>query len=167
ADHVTHARRAVIMCVDDAGALAVLRSLAPEDARKVIAYSTHTADELGDLNGATFVHIASEHESANSGTENFVIDIPAALVGADVALPVSLRIPGLHNARNATAAILAAVLLGMDAERAAVAAGTFLGANRRFQIRGTVSDITVVDDYAHHPTEITALLKAARRRYPD
>ena len=167
ADHVTHARRAVIMCVDDAGALAVLRSLAPEDARKVIAYSTHTADELGDLNGATFVHIASEHESANSGTENFVIDIPAALVGADVALPVSLRIPGLHNARNATAAILAAVLLGMDAERAAVAAGTFLGANRRFQIRGTVSDISVVDDYAHHPTEITALLKAARRRYPD
>lgn len=166
-NHASHAKRAVIICVDDDGALAVVRALDPQTAQKTIAYSTRSREEVGDLNGATFVHIASEHESANSGTEDFVIDIPAAIAGEDLALPVELKIPGLHNARNATAAILAAILLGMNPQRAAQAAGTFLGANRRFQIRGTVGNVTVVDDYAHHPTEIAALLTAVRRRYPQ
>lgn len=85
----------------------------------------------------------------------------------DVTVPVHLIVPGLHNARNATAAIIAATLLGMQPADAARAAGTFLGASRRFQIRGTVDGVTVVDDYAHHPTEIAALLDAARRRYPN
>ena len=96
-----------------------------------------------------------------------MLDIPAAVAGEDVTLPVALAVPGLHNARNATAAILAAIELGMPAQDAARAASTFLGAARRFQIRGTVGAVTVVDDYAHHPTEIGALLDAARRRYPD
>lgn len=82
-------------------------------------------------------------------------------------LPVSLMIPGLHNARNASAAIIAAILLGLDPDLAAKGASDFLGASRRFDIRGCVNNVTVVDDYAHHPTEIEALLKAARRRYPD
>lgn len=80
---------------------------------------------------------------------------------------VALKVPGVHNARNAAAAISAAVLLGVSPADAAKAAGTFLGAARRFQVRGTVKQVTVVDDYAHHPTEIAALLDAARRRYPD
>ena len=46
-------------------------------------------------------------------------------------------------------------------------ATSFLGAARSFQVRGTVSQVTVVDDYAHHPTEISALLDAARRKYPQ
>lgn len=82
-------------------------------------------------------------------------------------LPVSLMIPGLHNARNASAAIIAAILLGLDPDLAAKGASDFRGASRRFDIRGCVNNVTVVDDYAHHPTEIEALLKAARRRYPD
>lgn len=49
----------------------------------------------------------------------------------------------------------------MSPADAAKAAGTFLGAARRFQVRGTVKQVTVVDDYAHHPTEIAALLDAA------
>ncbi|WP_289098733.1 cyanophycin synthetase, partial [uncultured Bifidobacterium sp.] len=84
-----------------------------------------------------------------------------------VRVPVTLAVPGLHNARNATAAIIAATLLGMDPHAAADAASTFLGAARRFQIRAQVGGVTVVDDYAHHPTEIAALLDAARRRYPQ
>ena len=76
-------------------------------------------------------------------------------------------IPGLHNARNACAAIIAATLLGMNPKDAADGASSFLGASRRFDIRGCVGGVTVVDDYAHHPTEIDALLRAARRRYPD
>lgn len=80
---------------------------------------------------------------------------------------MTLTVPGIHNARNASAAIIAAALLGMDVERASAAVTSFLGAARRFQVRGTVSQVTVVDDYAHHPTEIAALLDAARRRYPQ
>jgi UDP-N-acetylmuramate--alanine ligase len=58
------------------------------------------------------------------------------------------------------------MLLGVTPEAAAQAASTFLGASRRFQVRGEENGVTVVDDYAHHPTEISALLDAARRRYP-
>ena len=54
-----------------------------------------------------------------------------------------------------------------NAENGNQAVGTFLGAARRFQVHGTVKQVTVVDDYAHHPTEIAALLDAARRRYPQ
>ena len=80
---------------------------------------------------------------------------------------VELKVPGIHNARNAAAAITAAVLLGVSPTDAAQAVSTFLGAARRFQVHGTVKQVTVVDDYAHHPTEIAALLDAARRRYPQ
>lgn len=167
--HAGHACEHVIMCVDDAGALTVLRALDPAVASRVIAYSTRDAAQIGDLNGATFVHIASESEHIGNGEERFVIELPSSVLdGADdgLRLPVRLIVPGIHNARNATAAIVAATLLGMDPHRASEAAGTFLGAARRFQIRGTVAQVSVVDDYAHHPTEIAALLDAARRRYP-
>lgn len=101
--------------------------------------------------------------------ESACVDGDNARVDGDNArvLPVSLMIPGLHNARNASAAIIAAILLGLDPDLAAKGASDFLGASRRFDIRGCVNNVTVVDDYAHHPTEIEALLKAARRRYPD
>ncbi|WP_137654850.1 UDP-N-acetylmuramate--L-alanine ligase [Bifidobacterium moukalabense] len=165
--HAGHAGKAVIMCGDDDGALAVLRALRPEVARHVVVYSTQSSEALGDLNGATQVRIESESESAQSGAEHFTLHLPSGLVEAEERrVPVTLIVPGIHNARNATAAILAAVMLGVDVERAAAAATSFLGAARRFQIRGTVNQVTVIDDYAHHPTEIAALLDAARRRYP-
>ncbi|MCH9274725.1 UDP-N-acetylmuramate--L-alanine ligase [Bifidobacterium amazonense] len=168
AEHAGHALEHVIICVDDEGALGVLRSLDPAVAARAVAYSTQPRETFGDLNGATFVRIESETEASGSGAERFTIALPGTLLGGgDLRLPVSLIVPGIHNARNATAAITAAVLLGMDPHRAAEAAGTFLGAARRFQVRGTVADVTVVDDYAHHPTEIAALLDAARRRYPN
>ncbi|MBW3077744.1 UDP-N-acetylmuramate--L-alanine ligase [Bifidobacterium simiiventris] len=167
--HAGHARGHVVMCGDDEGALTVLRALEPSVAARTIVYSTHPEHEIGGLNGATFVRIASESEHAGSGAEHFAITLPATLLAGtdtDLVLPVSLIVPGIHNARNATAAIIAATLLGVDPHAAAEAVGTFLGAARRFQVRGTVAQVTVVDDYAHHPTEIAALLDAARRRYP-
>ncbi|WEV66254.1 Mur ligase domain-containing protein [Bifidobacterium sp. ESL0764] len=115
------------------------------------------------------VHILSEQESAGAGTERFTIELPAGFAGVEQErrVPVALRIPGIHNARNATAAIIVATLLGMDPALAARTAATFRGASRRFEVNGVVDGVTVVDDYAHHPTEIAALLDAARRRYPD
>lgn len=167
-DHAGHATKAVIMCGDDEGNLAVLRALDATVAGRTIVYSTRNATELGDLNGATLVRIESESETAESGAEHFTLHIPGGLIGEEERrIAVTLTVPGIHNARNASAAIIAAALLGMDVERASAAVTSFLGAARRFQVRGTVSQVTVVDDYAHHPTEIAALLDAARRRYPQ
>ncbi|MDU8951266.1 MAG: Mur ligase domain-containing protein [Bifidobacterium sp.] len=150
------------------GNLAVLRALDASAAAHTVVYATQDAASLGDLNGAAFVHIESESESAQSGAEHFTLHVPAGLLGEQERMvPVTLAVPGIHNARNASAAIIAAALLGVDIEKAAEAATSFLGAARRFQVRGTVSQVTVVDDYAHHPTEISALLDAARRKYPQ
>lgn len=165
-DYAGHAMEHVIVCSDDPDARAVLEALPPEVKAHAVAYGVTPANMEG-LFGQ--VLIESESESAGSGVEHMTLHLPAAITGAasELALPVSLRIPGLHNARNAAAAITAAVMLGVPAEKATEAAGSFLGAARRFQIRGVVKQVTVVDDYAHHPTEISALLAAARRRYPE
>ncbi|NMM97747.1 UDP-N-acetylmuramate--L-alanine ligase [Bifidobacterium olomucense] len=166
--HAGHATGHVIICADDADALAVLQSLPEEVKSHTVAYGTTPQAELPDLGGAAYVSISSESESVGSGAEHMVLHLPEAVTGgAPVDQHVTLKVPGIHNARNAAAAITAAVLLGVAPAEAASAAGTFLGAARRFQIRGTVKQVTVVDDYAHHPTEIAALLDAARRRYPE
>lgn len=158
--HLAGARRAIVICVDEEGGLAVLRALDPRASAHVIAYGTHAREELGDLNGADYVRITAEG-GADDGAERFSLCLPGR-----EPLPVRLSIPGVHNARNAAAAIIAANLLGMPADVAADAAASFLGAARRFDTRGEVGGVTVIDDYAHHPTEIAALLAAARRRYP-
>jgi UDP-N-acetylmuramate--alanine ligase len=76
---------------------------------------------------------------------------------------VELKVPGVHNALNATAALEAARLAGADAECAIEGLAGFAGAGRRFQRVGeTVGGATVYDDYAHHPTEVAATLRAAR-----
>jgi UDP-N-acetylmuramate--alanine ligase len=76
---------------------------------------------------------------------------------------VRLRVPGIHNARNAVAALEAAALAGADPAAAAAAIATFTGAGRRFERLGeTASGALVIDDYAHHPTEVAATIDAAR-----
>lgn len=70
--------------------------------------------------------------------------------------------PGRHNMLNATAALTAAYVLGLDTERAAEALSTFEGARRRFTQVGEVRGVTLVDDYGHHPTEVRATLAAAK-----
>ena len=80
---------------------------------------------------------------------------------------VRLRVPGAHNARNAAAALEAALLAGVDTARAAAALADFAGAGRRFQELGTtIEGARVVDDYAHHPTEVAATIDAARTQDP-
>jgi UDP-N-acetylmuramate--alanine ligase len=80
---------------------------------------------------------------------------------------VTLTVPGVHNALNAAAALTAIELAGADVEAAARALATFEGAGRRFERLGTTaSGALVVDDYAHHPTEVQATLDAARTLDP-
>ena len=76
---------------------------------------------------------------------------------------VALRVPGLHNISNALAASAACLRTGLGPADIARGLALFRGVERRFQIRGEVQGVTVIDDYAHHPTEVRATLAAARR----
>ncbi len=82
------------------------------------------------------------------------------------ATDVRLSIPGAHNVANALAAITAASCAGVPFEQAAAAVQGFSGVRRRFDVLGEPAGVTVVDDYAHHPTAVRAVLEAARARYP-
>ena len=75
---------------------------------------------------------------------------------------LTLNVPGKHNMTNALAAVAAGLTVGLTFEQIAEGLAQFTGAKRRFQVVGQVKGITVVDDYAHHPTEIRATLEAAR-----
>lgn len=192
--HLSNAENHIVLCADDEGARMVLELLPESLLSKTIVYGlaknwpNEVSKRVSD--SVLFAGIEHEDEKAGSGKEVFSLKLPAKIAGCGCArvdgesacvdggcgcadgnsarvLPVSLMIPGLHNARNASAAIIAAILLGLDPDLAAKGASDFRGASRRFDIRGCVNNVTVVDDYAHHPTEIEALLKAARRRYPD
>jgi UDP-N-acetylmuramate--alanine ligase len=76
--------------------------------------------------------------------------------------PVVLPVPGLHNARNATAALAAAELMGADFDASRAALARYAGVARRFQFRGEAGGVTVVDDYAHNPGKVAAVLAAAK-----
>jgi len=91
---------------------------------------------------------------------------------ASVALPggrtirLALRVPGVHNLRNAAAALAAAAAIDADLEACARALAEFRGVGRRFERLGEAAGVTVVDDYAHHPSEVAATLAAARQAFP-
>ncbi|WP_228372806.1 UDP-N-acetylmuramate--L-alanine ligase [Demequina subtropica] len=127
--------RTIVACVDDA----VVKGLA-EEARargaRVLTYGT------------------SEGADARVTQDDIVRD--------GVTYPLAVSAPGAHNRLNATAAWLAAVEMGADPESAAAAFATFGGTGRRYQLRGEAAGVRVIDDYAHHPTEVAALLRAAR-----
>lgn len=78
-------------------------------------------------------------------------------------IPVSVSVPGLHNVYNAAGILTLLAELGYDAARAARALERFSGTRRRFEHRGTVAGVTMIDSYAHHPTEVAADLRAARQ----
>src|SRR5258708_21350001 len=88
---------------------------------------------------------------------------------------IQLKLPGMHNVQNALAALTAASIVGVDPDTIVGTLEGFGGIKRRFEIRhqgplqvnGQVLDITLIDDYAHHPTAIAATLEATHRRYPE
>jgi len=82
------------------------------------------------------------------------------------AVELELIVPGLHNVRNAAAALAVLQALGADLQAGARALSEFRGVGRRFERLGEAGGVTVVDDYAHHPTEVAATLAAARQVFP-
>jgi UDP-N-acetylmuramate--alanine ligase len=87
--------------------------------------------------------------------------------GAERVREFSLRIPGRHNVLNALAVLIVADRLGIDLVRAWETLSQFRGVARRFEVKGDFGGVTIIDDYAHHPSEIRATLEAARGRYPN
>jgi UDP-N-acetylmuramate--alanine ligase len=84
----------------------------------------------------------------------------------DIGVPLRIQVPGHHNARNGAAALAALVALGYDAAAAAAALESYTGVGRRFETKGDARGVTVIDDYAHHPSEIAVNLRTARERFP-
>ncbi len=95
------------------------------------------------------------------GGTDFLVEYDSDILGL-----ARLRLPGRHNVSNALAAIIVALDAGVDFNDIRQALAEFGGVGRRFQIVGELGDVTVIDDYAHHPTEIRATLAAARQRFP-
>lgn len=139
--------RRVIAGADDAGATRLVRAL------RVPAWRVGFAPDAD-------VRIA-EHELAPAGSSALV----RLADGREVAL--RLRVPGRHNLRNAAAALAVAAELAADVDRCAAALAEFRGAARRFERVGEAAGVMVMDDYAHHPTEVTATLEAARQMFPS
>jgi UDP-N-acetylmuramate--alanine ligase len=145
----------LIACAEDPGAFALL-SKAEKIGKTVLAYSMKPTAE----NGRKIEAYTSVLSVNGKGGFTF----SASVLGNTVT--VELQVPGKHNILNALAALTVAQLLDLPLSEAAQALGQFTGTGRRFEIRGEVNGITVIDDYAHHPTEIQATLAAARYRYP-
>jgi UDP-N-acetylmuramate--alanine ligase len=139
----------VVACNDDP----LLRKLLPDVRRRVVTYGTRRgSDFLIRLGESTF--------DAASGRplSRFHVAYRGKSLGE-----FTLHVPGLHNVLNATAAIAVGVGLDVNADQIRGALENFGGVDRRFQLRGKVAGISVIDDYGHHPTEIKATLAAARQ----
>lgn len=109
---------------------------------------------------------ALDIHSNERGGVSFSVQRPD-MAGRELVGEVELRIPGDFNAVNALAALSVAAELGIDLQIARRALSAFEGTARRFEVLGEVEQVTVIDDYAHHPTQIRGVLRAARRRYGD
>jgi UDP-N-acetylmuramate--alanine ligase len=135
--------------VDDDGTVVVpagdenLSSIAAAAGRRIMSF-----DGSGDIR-ATEIRL-------DPSTTTFVLK-----TGVSTA-EVTLRVPGRHNVANALAAAAAAIGAGVDFAAAARGIDAYRGVERRFQVRGSIAGVTVIDDYAHHPTEVKAILAAAR-----
>ena len=134
---------AATACIDNA----MLRGILPRVRRKVHTY--------GESSEADFrLEMLPRRVDCHA---SFEVNYKGLLLG-----PFTLHVPGKHNVLNATAAIAIGVQLGVTPAEIAQGLATFRGVDRRFQLRGNVGGVAVVDDYGHHPTELLATLRAAR-----
>src|SRR5262245_13357622 len=138
---------AAVACVEDQNLAAIL----PQIRRQVLTYGLDHSEaqivgsdiELGSFGGRCQVH----HRSRN---------------GLELLGRLELAVPGRHNLQNALAAVTVGQRIGMSFPRVAEALASFHGAERRFERHGEAGGVLVVDDYGHHPTEIAAVISAAR-----
>jgi UDP-N-acetylmuramate--alanine ligase len=148
-------------------------SLVPADGLLVACWDDPVARDLGEQRRAaggevSFFGLSEGAEWRAEGIRpNFAggVDFLAVRDGQVLGL-VRLRLPGDHNASNAMAALAVAAFLDVPFGVARGALSEFRGVGRRFEVKGKADGVLVVDDYAHHPTEIRVTLLAARQRFP-
>ena len=161
----------LVACAADAGALRLAQSAAAEGLR-VVTYSFAGPDTLpgGVLVGEGHVHLDIQERGASSTRGLLTLTTAAGREPAGGAgeephhgpVELVLAVPGDHVALDAAGAWAAGIELGVEPARMARALGAFGGTGRRFEDRGEADGVRVIDDYAHHPTEIEALLRTAR-----
>jgi UDP-N-acetylmuramate--alanine ligase len=150
----------LIVCADDSGATSLIKH-ARQEGKAVVGY---TIQGEMTINSPNWVQARALEANSMGG---FSFEMASNLTGSPSSVKVDLQVPGIHNVRNALAVLAVVDLLGLSAQDAAEALAKFTGTGRRFEIRGEVRGVTIIDDYAHHPTEIVATLAAARARYPE
>ncbi len=143
----TSGARVIIICDDDKGA----SSLPTPSTAEIIRYGTVSAE----------ARLVARNLEPVGGGVKFDVRYDGSELGA-----VTLAVPGTHNVRNALAAIASGIACGVTLSAMRYGLETFTGVERRFQLLGSAGAVTVIDDYAHHPTEIEATLQAARSAFP-
>ena len=135
-----------VLCYDSEN----LREIAGKVDRKIYSYA---------------IDAPADYRAANIGAEGMGISFDV-MRGEEKLGHVALNIPGRHNVLNAMAAVVTGITLGLSVPQMAEGLAVFHGAKRRFQTKGREKGVWVVDDYAHHPTEIATTLAAARQTSP-
>ena len=138
----------VIACVDDGP----VRALVPRITRRVVTYGLDDSPATVTGQDMTLEAFGSRCRVVHTPVEG-----PATELGA-----LHLRVPGRHNLMNALGAVAVGLEAGIPFRKIASGLEEFNGAERRFQLRGEARGVMVVDDYGHHPTEIAAVIAAAR-----
>jgi len=151
----------IVACNDDP----LLRRLLPDVQRRTVTYGTRRGSDF-------WIKVGGSQQSQSPHP------VPAKDAGSTVGHPLNhfhvrykdqdlgeftLHVPGVHNVLNATAAIAVGVGLDVPVDSIRTALDQFRGVDRRFQLKGRVAGVSVIDDYGHHPTEIKATLAAARQ----
>ena len=139
--------RWIILCADDPGA----NSLPTPNTGEILRYGVTSSD----------ARLAALDVTLSPSGSRFRVAYDAEHLGV-----VELNVPGIHNVRNALAAIASGIAVGVPLEKMIPGLANFRGVERRFQLIGEARGVAVVDDYAHHPTEIRATLDAARAAFP-
>lgn len=132
----------VVLCLDEEG----LKEILPQINRKIITYGTSAQADVRAFD-----------ISFNQTQSKFKVKYNGQFLGE-----IELNVPGIHNVRNSLVAITIAKELGVDFEKIKLALKKFTGVYRRFEIKANINGIMVIDDYAHHPTEVSATLSAIR-----
>ena len=140
----------IVACNDDS----MLRKLLPQVQRRTVTYGTKR--------GSDFLIKAEETKREGTADSRPYSRFRVTYQKRDLG-EFTLHVPGVHNVLNATAAIAVGVGLDIPVDAIRSALDQFRGVDRRFQLRGTASGVSVIDDYGHHPTEIRATLAAARQ----
>lgn len=134
---------AAILCLDEPNVQAII----PRVKRPIITYGTSSQADLV-ISDIQLLGLESEFRLTHKGEDLGIFRLPHP--------------PGIHNVKNAAAAAAVALYLNVASDLIREGLAKFAGVGRRFDIKGTVNEITVVDDYGHHPAEIRATLEAAR-----